>query len=81
MYIEKESAMLRTEILEHLKTQLPARIYQELENANLHLGVFAEPWLSYMLDGRKTIESRFGKNRIAPYCSCGIFYNQRRFVF
>lgn len=33
----------------------------------VHLGVFAEPYLRAIYDGRKTVESRFSKNRIAPY--------------
>lgn len=35
--------------------------------AGVHLGVFAEPYLQAIYDGRKTVESRFSKNRIAPY--------------
>lgn len=33
----------------------------------LHLGIFVEPYLQYILDGRKTIESRFSTRRLAPY--------------
>lgn len=33
----------------------------------IHLAVMVEPFLTYILDGRKTIESRFSKNLIAPY--------------
>ena len=33
----------------------------------MHLAVFAEPLLSFVLDGRKTIESRFGRTRCAPF--------------
>lgn len=36
-------------------------------NRTFHLGVFIEPYLTYMLDGKKTIESRFSKHKIAPY--------------
>ena len=35
----------------------------------LHLAVMSEPFLTYMLEGKKTIESRFSKHRIAPYKS------------
>jgi hypothetical protein len=38
----------------------------------LHLAVFVEPYLQYLLDGRKTVESRFSVHRIAPYQSAGI---------
>lgn len=33
----------------------------------VHLAVLIEPYLSYILAGRKTVESRFSKNAIAPY--------------
>ena len=33
----------------------------------LHLGVFVEPYLSFVLEGRKTVESRFSVTRRAPY--------------
>lgn len=33
----------------------------------LHLAIFVEPYLSYVLAGRKTIESRFSKRRCAPF--------------
>jgi hypothetical protein len=33
----------------------------------LHLGVFVEPFLQYVLDGLKTVESRFSAHRCAPY--------------
>jgi hypothetical protein len=32
-----------------------------------HLAVFVEPFLSYVLDGSKTVESRFSVNRTEPY--------------
>lgn len=34
---------------------------------NVHLAVFVQPYLKFVLDGRKTIESRFSANRCAPY--------------
>jgi hypothetical protein len=33
----------------------------------VHLAVFAEPFLSLVLDGRKTVESRFSRIRCAPF--------------
>jgi ASC-1-like (ASCH) protein len=33
----------------------------------LHLAVLAEPFLSFVLNGRKTIESRFTRTRCAPF--------------
>lgn len=33
----------------------------------VHLAVMVEPFLSYILDGKKSIESRFSKHAIAPF--------------
>lgn len=33
----------------------------------VHLGVFVQPYLAYLLDGKKTVESRFSVNRCPPY--------------
>jgi hypothetical protein len=33
----------------------------------IHLAVLLEPYLKYILEGRKTVESRFSERRIAPY--------------
>jgi hypothetical protein len=33
----------------------------------LHLAVLVEPYLTYILEGSKTVESRFAKTRGAPY--------------
>lgn len=37
----------------------------------IHLAIFAEPFLSMVLSGEKTIESRFSRNRCAPYGQIG----------
>lgn len=34
---------------------------------SIHLAVFVQPYLQYILDGSKTIESRFSTRRFAPY--------------
>lgn len=34
----------------------------------IHLGVFIEPYLQLIIEGKKTLESRFSINRTAPYC-------------
>jgi hypothetical protein len=39
----------------------------DYKSSGIHLAVMAEPYLTYILNGRKTIESRFSKNLIAPY--------------
>lgn len=36
-------------------------------NIRLHLSVFNPPYLDYILEGRKTVESRFSVVRCAPY--------------
>ena len=33
----------------------------------IHLAIFVEPYLTYVLDGKKTVESRFSINRLPPY--------------
>jgi ASC-1-like (ASCH) protein len=33
--------------------------------------VFIEPYLQFILDGQKTVESRFSANRSAPYQQVG----------
>lgn len=37
------------------------------EQVGLHLAILAEPFLSFVLSGRKTIESRFTRTRCAPF--------------
>jgi hypothetical protein len=37
------------------------------ESVGLHLAVLAQPFLSFILNGRKTIESRFTRTRCAPF--------------
>src|SRR5215210_2794220 len=39
----------------------------ELPSCGIHLAVFVEPFLDYVLDGSKTVESRFSVNRCAPF--------------
>ncbi len=55
------------EIIENLEKQLPANDIDKIRNKKVHLGIFSEPYLTYILDGKKIIESRFSKNKIAPY--------------
>ena len=47
-------------------THLPSVLTEDNE-VGLHLAVFAEPFLSSVLSGRKTLESRFSRCRIAPF--------------
>ena len=55
------------EIFNNLEKQLPISEINELRNKTIHLGIFSEPYLTYMLEGKKTIESRFSKNKNIPY--------------
>lgn len=34
---------------------------------NVHLAIFSEPFLTYLLSGKKTLESRLSMNRMAPF--------------
>lgn len=66
---------------EHLASQLLAAVQgddfwedyldcmasQECLPFSVHLAVTREPFLELMLEGRKTVESRFSMNRCAPY--------------
>ena len=38
-------------------------------DCKIHLALMVEPYLSLILNGRKTIESRFSRNKIKPYRS------------
>lgn len=53
--------------MENLQKQLSAQALKLFRSKTIHLGIFAEPYLTYMLNGQKTIESRFSKNKILPY--------------
>ncbi len=44
---------------------------QPMSPIGIHLAIFAEPFLSMVLSGEKTIESRFSRNRCAPYGEVG----------
>lgn len=55
------------EIINGIKMQVSKEELELIKKSSLHLGVFSEPCLTYMLDGKKTIESRFSKKRILPF--------------
>lgn len=44
---------------------------QPSSRIGIHLAIFSEPFLSKVLSGEKTIESRFSRNRCAPYGEIG----------
>lgn len=53
---------LGSPVLERLRDVLSREL-----DAGIHLGVFVEPFLEAIFDGRKTIESRFSIHRCAPF--------------
>lgn len=55
------------EIYNNLEKQLSISELKKIRSKTIHLGIFSEPYLTYMLTGKKTIESRFSKNKILPY--------------
>jgi adenylate kinase family enzyme len=44
-----------------------SRWVEEGKPFGVHVAIFSEPFLGYVLAGTKTVDSRFSKNRIAPY--------------
>ena len=42
-------------------------ISQDSVPFSLHLAILVEPYLQFILDGKKTVESRFSSRRFAPY--------------
>lgn len=51
----------------HWEKYITQQIVQSSTSVGLHLAIFTEPYLTYILDGKKTIESRFSVNRNMPY--------------
>lgn len=52
---------------ECLGTAVDAASSSKKRPRNIHLAVFVEPFLQFLLDGRKTVESRFSIHRRAPF--------------
>lgn len=42
-------------------------VLRDASTGGLHLAVFVEPYLSYVLEGKKTVESRFSTRRLPPF--------------
>lgn len=67
----------RRKILERVLDHVPARsawhrrVLRQIEASDIsvgvHLGIFVEPYLTAVLEGKKTIESRFATTRRPPY--------------
>lgn len=75
-YSARDSKACVPILLEALKQALVADDYWQSLLAEftvgvkntIHLGIFIEPYLQLIIEGKKTIESRFSINRTAPYC-------------
>ena len=63
-------AATRTPSGSHWRTRINA-VINGSDGSGVHLAVFQEPYLQAVLDGRKTIESRFSLTRCAPYDRVG----------
>lgn len=48
---------------------LPRITHRDTDAPSVHLAVFVEPFLGFVLNGSKTVESRFSANKIAPFDS------------
>lgn len=66
-------AALLAEFVEATRTHCEWSILRETlaRRQRVHLAVMVEPHLSYILQGKKSTESRFSKNAIAPYLQIG----------
>lgn len=42
---------------------------KRIDYISIHIAVFVEPYLTYVLNGRKSIESRFSRNKTPPFKS------------
>jgi hypothetical protein len=58
---------LLQEIRDGLPTQLRKKYLETHSKIGIHLAIMTEPFLTYLLSGQKTIESRFSINRVTPY--------------
>jgi hypothetical protein len=48
---------------------LRAQMKNHESQSALHVAVFHEPFLTWVLEGKKRVESRFSQNQVAPYGS------------
>lgn len=75
--IKLNSKMLTKSLFKKLQNSLDTSSYwkdylnsfeslEEMPNG-IHLAILVEPYLTYVLEGKKTVESRFSINRCPPY--------------
>lgn len=65
--MNESSARMLTELQSAAKQLLDWKGVNLASVPNIHIAIMSEPFLSYVLEGKKTVESRFSLNRIAPY--------------
>ena len=68
--VEYSALLERVQRSSFWSTHLPAVLTPGNEVA-IHLAVFVEPFLSDVLSGRKALESRFSRRRVAPFGDVG----------
>jgi hypothetical protein len=63
-----------TELIRNLKKAVAGNEFweKEIDNCiestnNIHLAIFIEPFLQWIIEGKKVVESRFSVNKCAPY--------------
>jgi len=61
------SSSLLEEVREGLPGDLRDTYFGEGADRGVHLAVMREPYLSFLIGGSKTIESRFSVNRVDPF--------------
>lgn len=72
IYIMKWKGKLLSEFIRQLKNsdhdwETLIDALTKGEGVGLHIAIFNEPYLSAMIEKRKTLESRFSVNRISPF--------------
>ena len=61
------TAGLLREVEAGLPPEFRERFFSAESHAGIHLAVMREPFLSYLVAGLKTVESRFSVNRVDPF--------------
>jgi hypothetical protein len=73
--IAPEARNWKLALLDRLRTACLDTPFADLlsrhDAVGVHLAVFVEPYLSFLLHGQKTVESRFSINKHAPYRQVG----------
>ena len=74
-YSTKSSVPWKTELIDVLSDEIKENEFWSdyfnktncFSTINIHLGIFIEPYLQFIIDGKKTLESRFSINQCPPY--------------